>query len=197
MSHHIYQTQCIVVGARDGLEANRTFFLLTEDLGLVAASAQGIRLERSKLRYALTEGAMLTVSLVRGREQWRVVGAVSNEHVWQVYRDNRIALTLFTRICALVVRLVPRDEAHGDVHALVTTLTESLKNLEYLTGERAIFLEGVVVARLLDMLGYFPKKEEYRDLLAAPLTPELVDTMNVVRSAFIADINRALQASHL
>ena len=53
MSYHIYTTPGIVLRHRPLREADRVYIILTRDLGLIRASAIGVRKETSKLRGAL------------------------------------------------------------------------------------------------------------------------------------------------
>lgn len=48
--HHIYTTKAIVIKSLPSGEANKIYFLLTHDLGFIKASAQGVRLGKSKQR---------------------------------------------------------------------------------------------------------------------------------------------------
>lgn len=53
-------------------EADRVYSILTRDFGLVRASALGVRKEASKLRGALEPVSLVRISLVRGKEYWRI-----------------------------------------------------------------------------------------------------------------------------
>ena len=48
--HHIYTTKAIIIKSLPLGEANKIYFLLTKDLGFIKASAQGVRLDKSKLK---------------------------------------------------------------------------------------------------------------------------------------------------
>ena len=49
--------------------------IFTRDLGLVFASAQGIRFEKSKLRPFTRDYSFGQFSFVKGKEYWRLTGA--------------------------------------------------------------------------------------------------------------------------
>ncbi len=88
-------------------EADRTYTILTRDLGLVRASATGVRKEGSKLRGALEPLVLSEISLVRGKEYWRITSA-------EVLRSLAAAPTL-ARPLALLQRLVQGEEPHPEL----------------------------------------------------------------------------------
>ncbi len=73
--HHIHHTNALILGSRNRGEANRVFTILTREMGLIHAVAQGVRLNKSKLRYALTDYSYAKIDLVRGKEVWRITSA--------------------------------------------------------------------------------------------------------------------------
>ena len=75
MSYHIYTTKGIVLSERPIKEADRLYSILTRDFGLVRAHAIGVRKSVSKLRGSLEPVSLSTVSLVRGKEFWRLTSA--------------------------------------------------------------------------------------------------------------------------
>lgn len=75
MSYHIYTTKGIVLSERPWRESDRIYSILTRELGLVHATAIGVRKEASKLRGAIEPVSLSTVSLVRGKEYWRLTSA--------------------------------------------------------------------------------------------------------------------------
>ena len=76
MLHHIYHTEGFVLSGQSVGEANKYFRIFTKDFGMVGAMAQGIRLLQSKLRYSLQDYSYSKISLVRGKQVWRIVGAI-------------------------------------------------------------------------------------------------------------------------
>ena len=79
MLHHIYHTEGFVLSGQSVGEANKYFRIFTKDFGMVGAMAQGIRLLQSKLRYSLQDYSYSKISLVRGKQVWRIVGAIKEK----------------------------------------------------------------------------------------------------------------------
>lgn len=145
MSYRIYRTETIVLRSYPYREADRTLVLYTEDFGLVYARAQGIRHERSRLRYGLTDLAHSQVALVRGKAGWRVTGAVPRS----TYPIERNALLALARISVLVTRLVHGEDQNAYLFNTIMSAHQRLRE-----GERADLIEVVSVSRILHALGY-------------------------------------------
>lgn len=76
---HKYATEAIVLARAPIGEASALITLLTKDLGLVRARAQGVRKPSAKLASALQTLSGSDVTLVRGKEGWRLSGAILSE----------------------------------------------------------------------------------------------------------------------
>ena len=65
--HHKFHTDALIVGSAVFGEANKVYELFTRDFGMIRASAQGVRLAKSKLKYALQDLSYVRVDLVQGK----------------------------------------------------------------------------------------------------------------------------------
>ena len=115
-----YHTDAIVLKSYESGESDRVFALYTHDFGLVYARATSIRSEKSKMRYALQTCARAHVSLVKGKNGWRLAGAITLQN--PIGKDTK-GVGTFARIAELVVRMVGwaqwcRPQC-ADPHALV------------------------------------------------------------------------------
>lgn len=75
MSYHIYSTKGIILSSRPIGEADRIYSILTRDFGLIRAKCIGVRKSASKLRGSLEPVSLSNVSLVRGKEFWRLTSS--------------------------------------------------------------------------------------------------------------------------
>jgi hypothetical protein len=73
--HSINTTDGFIIDSKPYGEAGKILSIFTRDLGLVTTTAQGIRLEKSKLRYSAQLYSFGTFSFVRGKEFWRLTNA--------------------------------------------------------------------------------------------------------------------------
>jgi DNA repair protein RecO (recombination protein O) len=104
--HTIHTTEGFIIDSRPYGEADKLLSIFTRDFGLVMATAQGIRLEKSKLRYYCQDYSFGTFSLVRGKEFWRLTSAQGSD----APQPAAPAEPLFARIAQLLRRLIHGEE---------------------------------------------------------------------------------------
>src|SRR3989344_2997459 len=133
MSYHIYTTKGIVLNSRPWREADRIYSILTRELGLVKAQALGVRKEGSKLRGAIEPVCLTTVSLVRGKEYWRLTSA---EFIKRFQKSQPLVM---------LEALVAGEASHPELFDAVEKHLESD--------------EITLVSRILFQLGYLQEKD--------------------------------------
>jgi DNA repair protein RecO (recombination protein O) len=187
-------TEGIVLGKRGIGEANTLVAILTKEHGLLKVSAKSARREQSKLRYALEPFTEARYSMVRGRYEWKLVGA--QDAVREFSRASAPARGTIGRVAKLLQRLV-----HGEEHApeLFEVLKEGIALvLKARSREELESVECVLVLRILFHLGYLPKTPELAPFIAQnELSLELASQAAVRRSALIRAINESLVATGL
>jgi DNA repair protein RecO len=144
VSYHIYTTKGLVLAATPVREADRVYAILTRDLGLIRASAAGVRKEGSKLRGAVEPFVIAQVSLVRGKEYWRLTSA-------EALRSVAAAPSL-ARPLALLQQLVQGEEANSELFDVIE---------QFVSGQRGDgeMLEAQFAAHILYHLGYLKKED--------------------------------------
>jgi len=192
MAHEVHTTEAIIIDCADIAEADKLFWLLTRDFGLILATARSVREEVSKLRYALQAFSVADISLVRGRTSWRITGATLMPHVHALTKDARV---VFGRIASLVRRVVPNEEVEGDIYDYVLSAYCELQDADARRGYR---IEVATVLRILYALGYVPQNDAYASMLSGAYDTgsEEVHTTNALHVATSA-INTALAESQL
>jgi DNA repair protein RecO (recombination protein O) len=154
VSYHIYTTKGIILSSRAWKESDRIYNILTRDLGLVRATALGVRKETSKLRGSLEPFQLSLISLVRGKDHWRITSAESKKKI----PTN----SAFLRPFKLVEQLVQGETPHQE---LFDTLANSLEEKE----DEQLF-EIKLVSKILYNLGYLKENDlklEKKDLIKA------------------------------
>lgn len=168
--------------------------LLTRELGFLRARAEGVRTSESKMRSNLTSYAHVSVSLVRGRHEWRVVGVRSLSSFAPVFASHQKARCA-VRIIQLYARLIP-DEATG--HGV---LFDDLVAGFLLMQEHGISYEAIeilLVVRALSRLGYLPHDIVLEHLLRDDCSLDsLISKAHAVRPHAIPVINQALSGTQL
>ncbi|MDO8566983.1 MAG: recombination protein O N-terminal domain-containing protein [bacterium] len=187
---HKYETRALALSRSPLGEANVLVTLLTPDLGFVRARAQGLRRSGAKLASSLATLTESEVVLVRGKESWRVAGAVLVED-WFIRLGSREARTRAARLSDLLLRLIAdgtNDPAlfpilRGFFNALATLREDSHEAAEVLAAIRTLAALG------LDR-GGIPGD------VSAFTEPMLSDVMKE-RTGYIARINNGIAASGL
>ncbi len=178
MNYEIYTTEAIAINKVISGESDMIFWLLTDKLGLITAKAIGFRKESGKMRNRLQLFSHVTVSLVRGRNNWRIVG-VQDANFFQLGNGNHCffqeeTLRVFARISQFICRMTMTNTSDfGDSHLFDILLACGNKllsaqvkkgddNLSY-----RIFneIEIETVAEILVSLGYLQNNilQKFRD----------------------------------
>jgi len=195
--HHIYHTQGIILGSAVVGEANRAFRIFTKELGFVVASAQGVRFLKSKLRYSLHDFSLCYLSLVRGREFWRVTGASKRENLFDVLRESPSMRAVFARVFSLLERLLSGEEKNERLWnyldeaarfaALKKHSRELVRNFEY-----------ILVLRVLSCLGYLGHSPDSASFVESMYwSDELLLRASSLVPKIVGEINRSLRESQL
>lgn len=184
---HKYETRGIVLSRSPLGEANAFVTLLTPDLGLVRVRAQGIRKPGAKLAAALATFAESSLVLVRGREGWRLAGAVLEEN-WFRRLHNAPARQRASRISGLLLRLVVGEANDPALFPVFIGFLESLSELPENMHEAAEILAAL---RILAALGFDTGE------IPAAFTPMVLASVTQDRTNYIARINRGIAASEL
>ncbi|MAZ41091.1 hypothetical protein CL654_03160 [bacterium] len=160
MSHEIYTTDALVLSSYQKGETASVLALFTKDFGLVYAHADGLRKMESKLRPALQNHSYAQVSLVRGREVWRVVNAQEKDYLSGVRADSG-KRSVFVQTLALIKRFLGQEEPHTELFNDTVLAFEFLNALPLKKEELSRF-ELLLVLRILSSLGYLKEDLETR-----------------------------------
>lgn len=192
--HHIHHTEGIILGSKNYGEAGKYYFIFTRDLGMIYASAQGVRKISSKLRFILQESAYVKVDLVRGKDFWRVTSA-SKTNLLEDISKNKISFEIFTNISRLLKRLLTGEYPNP---LLFADLLKGLLFLEKTKSEvEAQNIEVVIVLRILNSLGYIGGNELLKNIIKSPFEEDLIFEAGKNRIKILSEINKALNETHL
>lgn len=184
---HRYDARGIVVSRSPLGEANALLTVLAPELGLVRARAQGVRRHGAKLAPALATFAESDLILVRGKEGWRIAGAVLGENWFRRLPED--AHDRASRIAGLLVRFSPGEASDNALFSIFKGFLEALAGLPDDLQDAAEILAAI---RILAALG----------LDAGPLPDgafavSALEEVGRDRPAYVARINRGIAASDL
>lgn len=192
--HHIHHTEGIILGSKNYGEAGKYYSIFTRDLGMIYASAQGVRKISSKLRFILQESAYVKVDLIRGKDFWRITSA-SKTNLLEDISKNKISFEIFTNISRLLKRLLAGEYPNP---LLFSDLLKGLLFLEKTKSEvEAQNIEVVIVLRILNSLGYIGGNKLLKNIIKSPFEEDLIFEAGKSRAKILSEINKALNETHL
>jgi len=178
-------------------ESNRFLTVWTRELGLIRAVGKSVRASHSKLKYHLQDYSYTHISLVRGREVWRVTGAHLIHNLYNEYALTRNKQLLLMRVSALLSRLLQGEESDKPLFDLVLSGMTFIQKTPLDTQLLQDF-EYVLVVRILAKLGYVGEHENLSVLLSpAPFSREELIRVSSYRRQALRAINHAIEASGL
>lgn len=195
MSHHIYHTEALILGALPSGEGDRLLYCYTREHGLVLAHARSIRESRSRLRYALQTFSHAHIDLIRGKYGWKLISATpisSQRALWESDQKRRI----IAGHMHLARRLIQGEEAHA---SLFDDLLSGYEFIRSLTDEGSLRdAELLLAVRLLSLLGYWGEESILLPVFAR--SGYHVDDLSLIRTernAIVAKVNHALHSTQL
>ncbi|MCM2338853.1 MAG: DNA repair protein RecO [Burkholderiales bacterium] len=191
--HHIYHTEGIILGSRNYGETGKYYSVFTRDLGMIYASAQGVRKMSSKLRFVLQDFSYVKIDFVKGKDFWRITSASKTNKLEDLHRVE--TLKVFVNISRLLKRLLAGEDPNKE---LFVDLIDGLHVLEKSkTEEESRNVEVVIVLRILNNLGYIGSSDVLKDLIRSPFEGDLVYRASKNRTKILDQINKALKETHL
>ena len=186
---HKYDTRGFVLARTSAGEANTLVTILTRDLGVVRVRAQGLRRSGAKLAAALPTLAESDLVLVRGKEGWRLTGAVLGEN-WFTRLGGAEPRERAGRVAGLLLRLSPGEAPDSSAYPIVAAF------LRALAAEPASEHDALEIAAALALLAAFGF-DDGAHLAADPFSPAQRADIARARTAYVARVNRGIAASGL
>ena len=192
--HHIHHTEGIILGSKNYGEAGKYYAIFTRDLGMINASAQGIRKISSKLRFVLQDFSYVKIDLVRGKDFWRITSASKTNKLENILK-NYFNVEIFANIGKLLKRLLAGEYPN---QILFADLLNGLHFLEKSKSEvESQNIEMIIVLRLLNNLGYIGENEMLKNITKSPYEDDLIFEASSSRTKILSEINKAIQETHL
>lgn len=192
--HHIYHTEGIILDSRNFGEAGRYYSIFTRDLGMIFASAQGVRKMSSKLRFVLQDFAYIKIDLVKGKDIWRVTSASKTNELENLSRKPEI-LKVLVNISRLLKRLLAGEETNPDLFADLLAGFSVLEKAKEFSEIHNI--EAIIVLRMLNNLGYIGGGDAFSGFTNSPFEKDLIFEAGKSRLKILNEINKALRETHL
>lgn len=179
-----YVTKAIVIEAYDSGEHDRSYKLFTREYGLIIAHAKSVRKLESKLRAHILPRTISLVTLVKGREVWRLVGAEEQKSPNRYIHD----------VTQLVQRLMKGEGEHTVLYDRLISFLDKVGSFEELKARILLYYIVLVDLGYADIKIIGAKNlKEYNSWGIDDLYTHIVLSDKVVR----AHIHAVLQDIHL
>jgi recombinational DNA repair protein (RecF pathway) len=149
VSYVTYTTKALVCGGFAQNTSDKSFLLFTRDAGMLFATARSVREEVSKQRCALQEFSRVRVSLVKGKQGWRVGSVEVEQNDFSLAKD-REARGSVVMLHRLLRRFIRGEEASPDLYDFIILALDELLEVQ----PNRKLLDLFVQVRILAMLGY-------------------------------------------
>jgi len=185
-----YSAEAIVLARSPLAEASALLYVLTHEFGLVRVRAQGVRKPGAKLAAAVQTFTESDMILVRGKDGWRLSGAVL-AHDWFATLPAG-ARSRAGRIARLLLRLVHGETSDTASFYIFRGLLEALPMLSEPEADAAETLAALRILRALGLdAGEMPGTTD------TDYTKETLATVVAERRVFVMRVNRGIEASGL
>ena len=193
--NHIYTTKSIIIKSTPFGEANKIYFILTRDLGFIRASAQGVRLDKSKLKGHLQDFTLANISFVKGKEMWRITSVETIQPA--LFIKNQDKLSIARNIFSLLLRLLHGEEKNEALFDCIGSFYLFL-SLENLSAAQLKNLEIITVLRILYQLGYLKQSADVSPFVTDnTLSADFLSAIEEKKKIAIYEINEALEHTNL
>lgn len=191
--HQVYTTEAFVFSLRPAGEGSAMVRVYTRELGFLSAWVQSARSVKSKLRFRVQPFSHLTVSLVRGRDMWRVVGVTDTDDEVRV-RTRPHCLPVVSRVSQIFSRLLAGEERDA---VLFDDFRNGLSALLAVEVQNAVHVEIMLLLRALNHLGYVSPDPVLLPFVSASRYGEIPESDSQLRAHAVRAINQALRESQL
>jgi len=178
--HTLHTTEAFILDSYEHGETSRVYKLFTKEKGMLFAHGQGVREVKNKNRYALRTHALMEVTLVRGREVWRITSA---------REKTADAPQEFRNVLHFIGSIIPREVSERELFIDLAALQEVMHSMPHVhdVAERIGVLRGMM------LLGYVDKNEvpvSCAGMFAyGTYTPELCDAVAQEYAVFAQFVN--------
>ena len=188
--YKIYTTDGLIIESRIFGESNKIYFILTRDFGLIRATAQGVCKVESKQKFGLQTLSFSKISLVKGKEIWKITSAVPVENVFYNLTGQKEKLNLFIRVISLVRKLLVEEEKEPIFFDVVKSLYEFLKTENANNKDKISSAELLTVMKILHASGYLGENKNFGNLLKDDdFSDETINNLKRIKKEMLKEIN--------
>ena len=176
-------------------ERSRRIWLFGREVGLVVGKVQAGRALQSKLRNAVQDFTIGNFSLVRGKSEWKVVGARVGDNIFERVRSEPEKVRVAASILNLIKKLV---EEGRETHELFDAVKNFMIHLPGIPADDLKSAECLILLRVLHKLGFLRADPDLVICLEEEgITQTSLTTIQTHKQKTIQLINESLHATEM
>jgi DNA repair protein RecO len=161
MSHHIYQTEGIVLSSSDVGEADIFLKIFSKEFGLIYVKAIGIRNLRSKLRHGIQQYSLTNFSMVRAKNSWKLVNVDLLFNIFQFSKSDSNLLKVLVKALGFLEKFIAKDIPDEKLFTFLKENLDILRNFE-ISPKEVKYLEVFLIANILQIQGILEQKSSFQ-----------------------------------
>ncbi|HRH26249.1 MAG TPA: recombination protein O N-terminal domain-containing protein [Candidatus Paceibacterota bacterium] len=190
MSYEIYSVDGIILGAHDRSADDKVLIVLTERFGKIAVVGKSLRKLSSKLRMGAAEHTLARMSLIRGRNVWRLTDIVTLQTPDPKRRKE------YARLSWIASAITIYDEPVSGIYIPLSEFFKLTVGKADHGPETRTALESWTSARMLYAAGFLPKMSETIErLMRLPL--EEIDVQTILGAEFAVTAAVKVATGHI
>jgi recombinational DNA repair protein (RecF pathway) len=150
--YEIIHTRAIVLLERVEREYDKTFFLFTEELGLVSVSATSILKPGAKLTSMLQPYSIISCDIVVGKSTKKITTIIEKTSFEHLLR-NPAKKQAFLAVFHFIVRMIPRNTVVRDIFGIFCQFIHDLEMID-IDPQTIAVREVETLYTILALLGY-------------------------------------------
>ncbi len=193
--YHKHHTKGIVLKSYPEGDSSLKIYILTERFGLIRAKVQSARKINSKMRYGVQDFSFGNFSIVKGRNEWKLVSVSSEKNIFEIFKNDRDKLNVSINILNLIKKLSGEEELNILLFDVVYNFLLYLENAKK---ESIQLLECLVLLKILKIFGYMRSDPD----ILIPINSSIIEDEDLLliapnRQKIIRLINESLKESNL
>jgi recombinational DNA repair protein (RecF pathway) len=162
---------------------------------MIRATVTGIRDIKSKLRHGLVDYSLVKVSLVKGKEVWRIVNVATQGNYYYEFRKDPERTQMLAKVMLILRRFLSGEEKNAELYDAVEEMFDMMAKVSI---SHLPAVEYIGILRIMHLLGYVGEVVEMQTFLDPHnWNEEVLLSAIAKKTALIKEINRALKESHL
>lgn len=190
-----YNTSGIVFRSlNEGID-NKKLSIITSDFGCVEVSAQSIRSMKSKLRSSSQVFSFGEFSLVRGKYDWKLVGASSDINFFEIFKNNEVKKSAIHKIFVLLKKVLTGEEEN---RSIFDSLKDFLFFIKKSADDLVIYAEYIAVLKILKHTGFLGELNlAGKEVVFGPTNEESILFVKINKTFIVKLINNSINMANL